>query len=107
MDPSRPGTMGGFFGAPPLGGGACGSDDGGGEASGGGGGAGKTLTIYSDMPLQGAGGPQSRSVVNGEKLALEQNGGKAGAFKIKFVSLDSSTAQAGSWTPEATTANAR
>jgi len=85
--------------------GACGgSDDGGGNAAAGGG---KTLTIYSSMPLQGAGGPQSRSVVNGMKLALEQNNGKAGDHPIKYVSLDNSTAQAGSWTPEATTTNAR
>jgi branched-chain amino acid transport system substrate-binding protein len=65
------------------------------------------LTIYSSMPLQGAGGPQSRSVVNGMKLALAQNNDHAGKFKIRFVSLDNSTAQAGSWTPEATSANAR
>ena len=45
--------------------------------------------------------------MNGEKLALEQNKGMAGKFKIKFVSLDNSTAQAGSWTPDATSANAR
>jgi branched-chain amino acid transport system substrate-binding protein len=85
---------------------ACGSSGGGG-----GGGAsqsgGKTLTIYSSMPLQGAGGPQSRSVVNGMKLALAQNHDKAGNFKITFVSLDNSTAQVGSWTPDATSANAR
>jgi branched-chain amino acid transport system substrate-binding protein len=92
-------------GALALGVGACGGggDDGGDAA----GGAGKTLTIYSSMPLQGAGGPQSRSVVNGMKLALEQNSNKAGQFPIKYVSLDNSTAQAGSWTPEATSANAR
>ncbi|WP_028066693.1 branched-chain amino acid ABC transporter substrate-binding protein [Solirubrobacter soli] len=100
-------AVGCLVGALALGVGACGSDDSGGGGGDAAGGSGKTLTIYSDMPLQGAGGPQSRSVVNGEKLALEQNGGKAGEFKIKFVSLDNSTAQAGSWTPEATTANAR
>src|SRR5262245_13988916 len=84
----------------------CGSDDGASESAAGEGG-GKTLTIYSDMPLQGAGGPQSRSVVNGQKLALEQSKGMAGTFKINFVSLDNSTAQAGSWTPDATSSNAR
>jgi branched-chain amino acid transport system substrate-binding protein len=84
--------------------GACGSGSGGGASQGGGG---KTLTIYSSMPLQGAGGPQSRSVVNGMKLALAQNHDRAGRFKIKFVSLDNSTAQVGSWTPDATSANAR
>ena len=41
------------------------------------------------------------------KLALEQNDGKAGDHPIKYVSLDNSTAQAGTWTPEATSANAR
>ena len=94
-----------LVGALAVGVGACGGDDGGGGAAPQGGG--KTLTIYSSMPLQGASGPQSRSVVNGMKLALEQNNGKAGEHPIKYVSLDNSTAQAGSWTPEATTANAR
>ena len=58
MDARRAATMGCFVGVLALGTGACGSDGGGGggdAASGGG----KTLTIYSDMPLQGAGGPQS------------------------------------------------
>jgi branched-chain amino acid transport system substrate-binding protein len=41
------------------------------------------------------------------KLALAQHNNKAGKFPIKFVSLDNSTAQAGNWTPEATSANAR
>ena len=106
MDARRVVTMGCWVGVLALGTGACGSDSGdsgGGDTASGG----KTLTIYSDMPLQGAGGPQSTSVVNGEKLALEQNKGMAGKFKIKFVSLDNSTAQAGSWTPDATSANAR
>jgi branched-chain amino acid transport system substrate-binding protein len=85
MDARRAARLGCFVGALALGTGACGSEGGGGDAASGGG---KTLTIYSDMPLQGAGGPQSTSVVNGEKLALEQNQGMAGKFKIKFVSLD-------------------
>src|SRR5262249_20163080 len=45
-------------------------------------------------------------IVNGEQLALEQAGNKAGEHPIKLVSLDNSTAQAGNWTPEATSANA-
>jgi branched-chain amino acid transport system substrate-binding protein len=70
--------------------GACGS-----EGSGGGGGSveGKTLTIYSSLPLQGTSREQSLAVINGEKLALEKVGGKVGDFKIKYVSLDDSTAQ--------------
>jgi branched-chain amino acid transport system substrate-binding protein len=85
---------------------ACGGDD---DSGGGGGGGGesKTLTIYSSLPLQGASRPQTTALVNGVKLALEQAGNKAGQFTVKYQSLDDSTAQAGSWTPEATQANAR
>ena len=46
-------------------------------------------------------------MVEGIKLALEQAGNKAGEITVKYESLDDSTAQAGTWTPEATSANAR
>jgi branched-chain amino acid transport system substrate-binding protein len=75
--------------------------------SGGGSGGSKSLTIYSSMPLQGASRVQTTALVNGAKLALEQSGGKAGPFKITYKSLDDSTAQAGQWTPDAVSANAR
>ncbi|MGZ4277494.1 MAG: branched-chain amino acid ABC transporter substrate-binding protein [Solirubrobacteraceae bacterium] len=66
-----------------------------------------TLTIYSSLPLQGDSRPQSESVVNGEKLALQEAGGKVGKFTIKYVSLDDATAAAGKWDPGQTSANAR
>jgi branched-chain amino acid transport system substrate-binding protein len=93
-----------------MGAAACGDDDEGGGGGGGGSsdsGGGKTLNVYSSLPLQGASRPQTTAMVNGIKLALEQAGDKAGDFSIKYQSLDDSTAQAGSWTPEATQANAR
>ena len=77
------------------------SNDGGGEV------AGKELTVYSSVPLQGASRVQTTAVVNGAKLALEQAGNKAGPHTIKYESLDDSTAQAGNWTPEQESANAR
>jgi branched-chain amino acid transport system substrate-binding protein len=86
---------------------ACGGDDddsGGGSSGGGGGG---TVDVYSSLPLQGASRPQTTAMVEGVKLALEQRGGKAGPTTVKYTSLDDSTAQAGTWTPEATQANAR
>jgi branched-chain amino acid transport system substrate-binding protein len=89
---------------------ACGGDDDPAPAGGGGGdtaAAGKSLTIYSSVPLQGASRVQTTAVVNGAKLALEQAGNKAGNHTIKYESLDDSTAQAGSWTPEQESANAR
>ncbi len=90
---------------------ACGGDD---NDSGGSGGASTSassgssnLTIYSSLPLQGDSRPQSTDVVNGEKLALEEAGGKVGKFTIKYVSLDDATAAAGKWDPGQTSADAR
>ncbi|NUT55925.1 MAG: branched-chain amino acid ABC transporter substrate-binding protein [Thermoleophilia bacterium] len=106
MDARRWTTVGCLLGALALGVGACGGDDDSGSAGAAEGGGG-TLTIYSSMPLQGASSPQTRAIVNGMNLALEQSGSRAGDHKVKLVSLDNSTAQAGTWTPEATSANAR
>jgi branched-chain amino acid transport system substrate-binding protein len=87
---------------------ACGGGDNSSTSSGGGGGGGRTsLTIYSSLPLQGDSRPQSTDVVNGEKLALEEAGGKVGKFTIKYVSLDDATAAAGKWDPGQTSADAR
>ena len=83
---------------------ACGDDD---DDDGGGAAAGDTLNVYSSLPLQGASRPQTTAMVEGIRLALEQAGGKAGDYKIKYTSLDDSTAQAGTWTPEQASANAR
>ena len=41
---------------------------------------GKTVDIYSSLPLQGAVNVQTIPVVNGIKLALAEAGGKAGDF---------------------------
>src|SRR5262245_51452367 len=68
--------------------------------------AGKSLTVCSWVRLPGASPVQSEALFNGAKLALEQAGGKAGPHTIKYESLDDSTAQAGSWTPEQESANA-
>jgi branched-chain amino acid transport system substrate-binding protein len=84
---------------------ACGDDDD--DGGGGGGGGGETLNVYSSLPLQGASRPQTTAMVEGIRLALEQANSKAGDFTIKYTSLDDSTAQAGTWTPEAASANAR
>ncbi len=85
---------------------ACGSSDN--KSSGGSGSTGSTsLTIYSSLPLQGDSRPQSEAVVNGEKLALQEHGGKVGKFTIKYVSLDDSTAATGKWEPGATSSDAR
>jgi branched-chain amino acid transport system substrate-binding protein len=88
---------------------ACGDDDEGGGGGGGGesGGGGGELHVYSSLPLEGASRGQATALVNGMKLALEQAGNKAGDFTIKYTSLSDASAQAGNWTPELTSANAR
>jgi branched-chain amino acid transport system substrate-binding protein len=85
-----------------CGGGDDGDDNGAGASSGG-----STLTIYSSLPLQGDSRPQSEDVVAGEKLALEEAGGKVGKFSVKYVSLDDATAAAGKWDPAQTSSDAR
>jgi branched-chain amino acid transport system substrate-binding protein len=95
-----------LFGAFALGMTACGGDDDD-DDGGGGGGGGNAVNVYSSLPLQGASRPQTTAMVEGIKLAVEQAGGKAGDTTVKYTSLDDSTAQAGTWTPEAASANAR
>ncbi len=69
--------------------------------------SGKTIDIYSSLPLQGASSAQTAPLVNGIKLALSQAGGKAGQWTVNYTSLDDSTAAAGKWDPSQTAANAR
>jgi branched-chain amino acid transport system substrate-binding protein len=85
---------------------ACGGGGGGGSSSGASV-SGKSLAIYSSLPLQGASGTNSKALVNGIQLALQQNNNKAGQFTIKYQSLDDSTAQTGKWDPGQTSADAR
>jgi len=69
--------------------------------------SGKTVDIYSSLPLQGASTAQTVPMVNGIKLALQQAGNKAGQWTVKYTSLDDSTAAAGEWDPGQTAADAR
>jgi branched-chain amino acid transport system substrate-binding protein len=81
---------------------ACGGDD---DDSGGSGG--DEVTVYSSLPLQGASRPIGEALQQGMELAFQQADNKAGDVTVNFEPLDDSTAQAGAWTPEAESANAR
>jgi ABC-type branched-subunit amino acid transport system substrate-binding protein len=48
--------------------------------------SGEALTVYSSLPDPGRGA--SQDIVDGEKLALFEAGGVAGAYKVNFVSVD-------------------
>jgi branched-chain amino acid transport system substrate-binding protein len=47
---------------------------------------GKTLTIYAGPP--GSGGQAAQDVIDAERLALSQAGGKAGSFSVRMVALN-------------------
>jgi branched-chain amino acid transport system substrate-binding protein len=81
----------------------------GGDQSRGGEVAGDTLTVYSSLPLQGPHAEQARSIIDGEKLALSDAGGKAGSFKVNFAARDDATAgdsRGPRWSPGRTSDNA-
>jgi branched-chain amino acid transport system substrate-binding protein len=80
-----------------AGGGAAGSDDA----------AGGQLTVYSSLPLQGATAEISEQTSGGEKLALADARGRAGHFRIGYVSLDDSNPTSGQWNPGVTATNAK
>ena len=70
---------------------------------------GDTLTIFSSLPLQGPHTNESQDIVNAEKLALREAGGKVGDFKVNFASADDATAGGDriGWDPDKTAENAR
>jgi branched-chain amino acid transport system substrate-binding protein len=65
------------------------------------------LTIYSSLPLQGPDAAISTQIVNGEKLALAQSGGRVGRLHIGLVSLDDADPSTGIWNPGLTSTAAR
>lgn len=67
---------------------------------------GRVVDIYSSLPMQGPSAAEAVSIVKGIKLALVQAGGKAGAFTVRYTSLDDSAGPNG-WDADRTAANAR
>lgn len=68
---------------------------------------GNQLSIYSSLPLQGSSAGVSEAIVDGEKLALSDAGGRVGQFKISYVSLDDSNPKTGQWDPGVTATDAK
>jgi branched-chain amino acid transport system substrate-binding protein len=68
---------------------------------------GNQLAIYSSLPLQGPSAAISQEIVNGERLALSQSGGRIGPLKIGYVSLDDANPQTGELDPGATSTDAK
>ena len=69
--------------------------------------AGRTLTIYASVPLNGASRINARAAIAGAGMALAEVHGRVGKYRIKFKALDDSTVQRSEWDPGQTTVNAR
>ena len=67
---------------------------------------GPVIKIVSSLPRTGSAKGQTDTIVNGIRMALEDEGWKAGEFQIKYEDLDDATAAAGQWTAEKEAANA-
>jgi branched-chain amino acid transport system substrate-binding protein len=68
---------------------------------------GDQLTVYSSLPLQGPSAAISKQIVDGEKLALAQNGGRIGRFRISYYSMDDASPKSGEWDPDVTASDAK
>jgi branched-chain amino acid transport system substrate-binding protein len=68
---------------------------------------GRTLTIYSSLPLHGASALASRSVAAGESFALAEARARAAHRRARLVRLDSTTPDGHIWDPGLVSANAK
>jgi branched-chain amino acid transport system substrate-binding protein len=64
------------------------------------------VDIYSSLPLRGPSATDAIPLEKGIRLALEQAGDRAGAFSVRYTSLDDAAGPAG-WDPSHTAADAR
>lgn len=64
------------------------------------------IKIVSSLPRTGSAKGQTDTIVNGIRLALEEEGYKVGDFEIVYEDLDDATAAAGQWDAQKETSNA-
>jgi branched-chain amino acid transport system substrate-binding protein len=63
-------------------------------------------TIVSSLPRLGATAAQSNSIVNAIRIAVEEAGGKAGDFTLRYEDWDNASAARGDWDPATEVTNA-
>lgn len=68
---------------------------------------GRTLTVYSGLPLRGLDRPEALDLADAERLALAQAGGRAGRWRVRLRVLDDSGPGARRWNPARVSQNAR
>jgi branched-chain amino acid transport system substrate-binding protein len=65
------------------------------------------VTIYSSLPRHGVSGPAARASAAGQRLALEDAGGRAGDLDVELVELDSAEPGERLWDPDVVSTNAQ
>jgi branched-chain amino acid transport system substrate-binding protein len=68
---------------------------------------GDKVTIYSSLPRHGVSAPAARATAAGQRLALEDAGGRAGELQVKLVELDSAEPGERLWDPDVVSMNAK
>ncbi len=64
------------------------------------------VKIVSSLPRTGSANAQSTTTVHGIRMAIEENGGRAGRFRVVYEDWDDASAKKGDWDPEVEAANA-
>ena len=59
-----------------------------------------TLVVYSSLPHTGGSAARGEAVAAGQRLALEDAGGRVGRYRVKLVELDSAEPDERDWDPD-------
>ncbi len=68
--------------------------------------SGSTATVYSSLPRHGVSAPAAAAVAAGERLALDQAGGRMAGKRVRLVQLDATEPDDLIWDPALVSANA-
>jgi branched-chain amino acid transport system substrate-binding protein len=67
---------------------------------------GDKVTVYSSLPMHGVSAAAARATAAGQRLALEDAGGRAGDLEVRLVELDSAEPGERLWDPDVVSMNA-
>ncbi|MBI5093805.1 MAG: branched-chain amino acid ABC transporter substrate-binding protein [Candidatus Hydrogenedentes bacterium] len=65
-----------------------------------------TIKIVSSLPQTGSANAQTSTMVNGIRMAIDEVGGKAGPFTVRYEPWDDASPERGQWDPAVEAANA-
>jgi branched-chain amino acid transport system substrate-binding protein len=68
---------------------------------------GDTVTVYSSLPRHGVSAAAARATAAGQRLALEEAGGRAGELDVRLVELDAAEPGERLWDPDVVSMNAQ